>query len=268
MKSHWFFLLLSIIPICLCNSLCRAEEAELTLDSVLEKWEKASQECKIFDTKLALFQYDSNFPTDKPKVIYGRFYFESSKTARIDISKKPVFETNDWSAIDGSLIWNGTEALRIYPNNHLYYKMPIAKIEDAWAQPHKGFSGFFAKLELAALPLPRPQFLCPLLIDVSAEEVHEKYDITFERQGEDVLITAVLKKHDQEILCHDKSRVLLDSKNFQTKAVQYVDDWRHYYSIALYDQKINKKPSDRNHLIEPDLSKFHKETLLESTGSE
>ena len=96
----------------------------------------------------------------------------------------------------------------------------------------------------------------PLLVDVRAEEIRKQYDMTFERENDDILITAVLKKNSKPTTLYSGIRVLLDSKTFRTKAVQYINDPWNYSSIALHDQKINEKPSDRDPLAEPDLSEY------------
>lgn len=260
MKTHWFFLLLAIIPLCPCNSLCRAEEAELTLDSVLEKWEKASQECKILDMKLALFQYDSTFPTAKPDRMYGRFYYEDPNTARLDFSKKSNFKTNEWSAIEDCIIWKGTEAQRISTKSHAYFQMPIDKIQEAQEQPIQGFWGFYAKLWTAMLPPPRPQSQFPFLVDVRTEDIRKQYDISFERNdnviGGDILLTAIPKKSARSPFSDSKIRVIFDSWSYRIKGIQYISS-HGTLSVVPYDQKFNEKPGDRDQLIEPDLSGFH-----------
>jgi hypothetical protein len=257
MKTHWFFLLFGLMPICLCNSLCRAEEPVLTLDSVLEKWETASQECKILDAKLEFFRYDRVFSAEKPEMEYGRIYYESPTVSKIEIGKKPIDAAKDWSADEGTIIWNGAEGLRIDPKERTYVKMPLKNIQDAWDQP---LDGFFAKMAhafiLAALPPPRPQTLWPLMVDVRAEEIKKDFEVSFERSGDDVLIAAVPKKDTQPRIFHAKIRVLLDSKTFRTKAVQYINDSWNYSSVVLYEQKYNEKPSDRDPLAVPDLSGF------------
>lgn len=164
MKPRWSLVFLGLLSALLANSPCRADEPELTLDAVLEKWEKASQECKILDAKLALFQYDYvKFHTLKPKMQYGRFYYESPTISKIEIGKKPIDATNEWIADERTLIWNGSEALRIDPKERTYVKAPIGKIQDVWEQP---VDGFLAKIThaffVAALPpLGRRRFcLC------------------------------------------------------------------------------------------------------------
>ena len=257
MKLHWCFLLLVLIPTYLGNSLCCAENPEITLDSVLEKWETASQECKILDTKLVFFRYDRVFSATKPEMEYGRIYYESPTICKIESGKKPIVAASEWSADECTIIWNGAEAIRIDLKERTYVRAPTKKIREFWDQPHEGF---FAKIglgfALAMLPPPRPQTLLPLLVDVRAEEIRKEFDVSFERQGDDILITALPKTDSLQKIFHAKIRVLLDSKTFRTKAVQYINDSRNYSSVVLYEQKYNEEPSDRDPLAVPDLSGF------------
>jgi hypothetical protein len=221
----------------------------------LEKWEKASQECKILDARVKWYYYDSY--GGEPRIEFGRLYVESPNVARLDSGKAPILESNDWAAIDHSVVWNEAESLRIDPKEHQYVKAPIATIDETW---NRSCDGFFANLGrafcLASLPPPRLQRLYPLLVDVRADEVRKQFDLSLERQGDDILVDALPKKGSQPAALHSRIRVLLDSKSFQTKGVQCIDDSQHYFSVVLYDAKINEKPSDRDQLLKPDLSAF------------
>jgi hypothetical protein len=253
MKAIGLTAFLGILIVSFGAVCCFAEEPELSLDSILEKWEKASHECKILDAKVKTWCYDSF--SSQPTIEYGRLYYEAENIARIDTGRKPFSTTNDWSVIEWSFLWNGNDLLSIDSEKKSYYRVPIAKVLEAWNRPHKGIAGFFEKLLLVAFPA-RPQVLYPLLIDFRVEEVRKQFDLSFERYGDDILITAVPKVFTPSVTIYTKVRVFLDSKSFRAKAAQYVAASRDYRSIELYDQKINEKPSDREQLIEPDLSGF------------
>jgi hypothetical protein len=261
MKSHWIFLLIGLISSCIGNAFCRGEEPDLTLDSVLEKWEKASQECKILDTKLTMFRYDRFVSVVKPKIEYGRFYYEYPTVGRIDIGKTPVTEANNWPALQYSYLWNGKESLRIDPKKCVCEKVPIEKIQEYLENPPQGFLARMGyDIGLALSPPLRPQMLWPLMIDVRAEDIRKDFDVSFSRQNNELLITAIPKKNTPVQKSYSRIRVLLDSTTFRTIGVQYVylGD-KEVNSVALYEQKINEQPSDRDQLIEPDLSGFRVE---------
>jgi hypothetical protein len=253
MKAIWFSPFLGIVLASLAVISCRGEAPKLTLDTVLEKWEKASQECKILDAKLKLWHYDLARQSDKPIIQYGRFYRESSNIARIDVGDKPIIKTNEWQTIADSLIWDGTESLKIDPKNRSYAKLPIEKCQELWELPHEGFFGMLAFL---ATPPPRLQSIFPLLADNRAKEIRGQYDVSSEPYNDDIMLTAIPRKAVQSPYYCSRIRILIDAENFRTKGIQYVRS-DNATSLVLYDQKYNEKPNDRDQLIEPDLSGFH-----------
>jgi len=57
----------------LVSSLGNAKEPDPTVDSVLAKWEEASQKCKTLDAKLTVWRYDQVFDRDhQPTITQGR----------------------------------------------------------------------------------------------------------------------------------------------------------------------------------------------------
>jgi hypothetical protein len=104
-------------------------------------------------------------------------------------------------------------------------------------------------------PPCRPQSQYSLMVDIRAEELRKDYELSYKKHNGDLLLTAIPKKNSQCI--YTQIHVILDFKTYQTKAVQYVLSRHHYVSIALYDQKHNEKPADRDQLLKPDLSKLN-----------
>ena len=74
----------------LVGSLGNAKGTGSTVDSVLAKWEEASQKCKTLDAKLTVWRYDDVFDRDhQPTITQGRFYYKAPNLGRYEIRKKP-----------------------------------------------------------------------------------------------------------------------------------------------------------------------------------
>ena len=74
----------------LVGSLGNAKKPAPTVDSVLAKWEEASQKCKTLDAKLTVWRYDDVFDRDhQPTITQGRFYYEAPNLGRYEIRKTP-----------------------------------------------------------------------------------------------------------------------------------------------------------------------------------
>ena len=113
MKISHLVLVPGLILAWLVSSLGNAKEPDPTVDSVLAKWEEASQKCKTLDAKLTVFRYDGVFGNGQPTITQGRFYYEAPNLGRYEIRKTAKGATNDWSNIAEAIIWTGKETLWI-----------------------------------------------------------------------------------------------------------------------------------------------------------
>ena len=86
----------------LVSSPGNAKEPEPTVDSVLSKWEEASQKCKTLDAKLTVFSYDAVFDDGHPTITQGRFYYEAPNLGRYEIRKR---ESGQGRRITGRTFW-------------------------------------------------------------------------------------------------------------------------------------------------------------------
>ena len=114
-----------------------AKASKPTVDSVLAKWEAASQMCKTLDAKLTVWKYDGVFGNGQPEVSYGRFYYEAPNQGRYEIWTGPEGKTNDWSTTSVAFIWNGKETLQIDGRISSLYQVHILRGASVPAEPHR-----------------------------------------------------------------------------------------------------------------------------------
>ena len=93
----------------LAGGLCLADEANENVDSVLSRWEEASQNCQTLDAKLIVYQYDL-FHDKQPAITQGRFYYEAPKRWTLrNRERSGQGTTNDWSNLRDVIIWRADE---------------------------------------------------------------------------------------------------------------------------------------------------------------
>lgn len=245
----------------LVSSPGNAKEPEPTVDSVLSKWEEASQKCKTLDAKLTVFSYDAVFDDGHPTITQGRFYYEAPNLGRYEIRKRESSQaaTNNWSNILEAIIWTGKDTLWIDGNRLRCQKFSTEKLRSLLNQPESKnegwFFGIFANLgRQIALGLQGPQGSCLLLVGIRAAEIRERFDVTIEKSGEDIQLKAVPKRQADKT-CFCEIDVILNAKTYMTVATQVVSprgDQRVVHQLS--DPKVNQRPSDRDQLMAPDLS--------------
>jgi outer membrane lipoprotein-sorting protein len=244
-------LVLVVVLVRLEGSVSLAAEPLPSVDSVLAKWEAVSQKCRILDAKLAVFRYGVfGNPDNLTDFSWGRFYYEAPNIARCEYRS----HTTPPGRLE-ILIWNGKETLQFDERNLAYDRFSLAwfkKLRDDGSQG-KGAFGWFSRFYF---PLESPQQCLPLLIDSHAVNVRERFDVTIERGGAEILLKAIPKREIDKA-CYREIGVIVDAKTYLTSAIQIIDpngEGRRVFQ--LMNQKVNQRPNDRDQLIEPDLSKF------------
>ena len=259
MKMFHLVLIPGLVMAWLVSAPSNAKEPDPPVDSVLAKWEGASQKCRTLDAKLAVLRYDA-FNRDRPRTSWGRFYYEAPNVGRYEIRRYEIREggggnVNNWSALPEVWIWNGKEMLLIDGPKRTCSRFPLAKSQTLQDKPEgkKLMASFIAAF---VRRLQSPQECLPLVVDIRAADVRKRFDVTIERSDEDILLKAVPKgRSDLDI--YREIGVIVNAKTHLTSAIQVVDpDARGRAVFQLTEQKVNQRPSDRDQLIAPDLSGF------------
>lgn len=250
MKRPSFWLVLAVVMICIGCSICLGGDPLPSIESVLAKWEEASQKCRILDAKLAVFRYDV-FNGESPKISQGRFYYEAPNIARYEIRDGGNGNVNDWSALAEVLIWNGKETLWIDGSTRKCLRISSAEFETLRDNSEDSLmASIFAALFLR---LRSPKEFLPLVIDIRAGDVRERFDVTVERADEEILLKATPKRRADKRLYREIG-IVLNAKTFLTSAIQVVGQDKARTVFQLMEQKVNQHPSERDQLIAPDLS--------------
>ena len=98
------------LAICPCSAASPAA-AISPVESVLAKWEAASQKCRTLDAKLTVFRYDL-FNGDRaefPRPVL----FRAAEHRAVRNPQGGNGKVNDWPALSEVLIWNGKDLLWI-----------------------------------------------------------------------------------------------------------------------------------------------------------
>ena len=85
MKCIFMRLFLAAVAVGIGPSTTAAGEPLPSIESVLAKWEEASQKCRILDAELAVFEYDG-LTRGPPKISRGRLYYEAPNIGRFEIA--------------------------------------------------------------------------------------------------------------------------------------------------------------------------------------
>ncbi len=243
----------------LVSSLGHAKEPVPTVDSVLAKWEEASQKCKTLDARLTVCKYDPVFDIGgRPTVTYGRFYYETPNLGRYEIRKTATGSTNDWSSISEAIIWNRKEMLWIEGDKRSCRKLSTAELQSLLSEPEKNGLGWWSIFARSfARRFQGPKQFQPLLIGIPASEVRERFYVTITERGGDICLRA-LPKGSADAGCCSRIDVILNAKTYMTVATETISpSGRDRTVVELNEPKINQRPSDRDQLLVPDLSGLH-----------
>ena len=259
MKISHLVLVPNLILAWLAGSPGNAQEPDPAVDSVLAKWEAASQKCKTLDAKLTVWRYDDVFDHDhQPTITQGRFYYEAPNTGRYEIRKNARGATNDWSSVSEAVIWTGKEVLLIDGHQRSCRKFSTTKLQSFLTRPETNSLDWWSIFGRAfARRFQEPKQFLPLLIGIPAGEVRERFYVTIKESGEDIYLRA-LPKRSADASCYSRIDVILNAKTCMTVATQEVLPNRRDRTVyQLTDPKVNQRPGDRDQLLAPDLSGLH-----------
>ncbi len=183
MRITQFVLVSGMIVACLVSSSGNATEPTPTVDSVLAKWEAASRACKTLDAKFTTWKYVPVFGDGEPTIAQGRFYYEAPNVGRYEIRGSSDDTVNAWPALPEVVVWSGKETLWIDGKHRRYCRHSMAEIQSALRKAETAAeSGRLQRFgDLMVRHLAGPQHLLPLVVDVRAAEVRERFDLTIQR---------------------------------------------------------------------------------------
>ena len=247
---------MTLVAECLIGFPCLAGDPGPSVESVLAKWEEASQKCRSLDVKLTVFRYDDVFGGDQPKITQGRFYYEAPHTGRYEIWETTGGATNDWSHLSEAIIWKDKETLWIEGNTRLCTRFSTATMQSLLSKDESMTGGgwFQSFIHQLARRLQGPHQFLPLLVGIRAVEVRDRFDVTIERSGEEIVLKAVPKQPSDKAE-YREIEVILNAKTYMTYATKVISPNGKDRTVCVFDdQKVNQRPSDRDQLIDPDLS--------------
>ena len=230
MKTSHLLLILALAVLRLDGSPCNAVEPGPSVDSVLAKWEDASQKCKILDAKLTVWRYDHGFGHDhQPTITRGRFYYEAPNLGRYEIRESAKGATNDWSSISEAVIWTGKETLLIEGRTRHCTKFSALKMRSWLSQPegeNEGWLlGIFSHIcRQVARGFQEPQQLRALLIGIrggramTANSPITDNHVSRLIVGKDIKSIAVYDVSDQQLYGRKHFRRLSGSLADQAKS--------------------------------------------------
>jgi hypothetical protein len=243
------------------------KEPDPTVESVLARWEEASHKCRTLDAKVTVFHYDDVFGQgDRPTITQGRFYYETPNIGRYETSAGGKGTPNDWLRVSEAIVWQGDKTLLINGPERTCWRfsparlVQAAKTQTAAVTADNAPSGFFAALGRALAQLQHalsgPREFLPLVIDIHADEVRERFHLTLEHGGEEILLKAV-PNPSLGHACYREIGVILNAKTYLTHAIQVVlPGGKERVVYVLDDQKVNQTPDDRDQLLNPNLFGF------------
>jgi len=112
----------------------------------------------------------------------------------------------------------------------------------------------WALISLYLQEMQSPQRCFPLLVDIRAADVEKRFDVTLVPHDGDVWLKALPKQRRDQRLYREVD-VILDAKTHLTSAIRLIPAGGNAYTVVqLTETKVNQRPSDRDQLLNPDLS--------------
>lgn len=193
--------------------------------------------------------------------MHGRFYYETPHAGFCQIWGSGEEAVSFASQDSETTIWRDQETLLLSGRAHtcaIYSRASLKpylsgdglRSDNAWQR-------FFGTLGNAvARYLDSPQEAFPLMVDVRASDVRQRFDVTMERNGDEIVLKAVPKGSADKAVFRD-IRVMLSAKTYMTRATEVNwSDGRSRVVCVLDDQRVNQRPKEHDALLAPDLSGF------------
>jgi hypothetical protein len=254
---------LGLATTCLGDFPASPAEAVPTVESVLAKWEEASNKCQSLDAELTVFHYDSlKFGGERSTVERGRFYYEAPNIGYLRIGDSAAERTARGPLPSELIVWNGKETLHIDGSNRTCTRYaaedlrmpsdpPVVESPSCptLSEPFRvWFLGLFWLLE-------RPQNRLPLAVDIHAVDVRERFEVAIERSDKEEIELKATPKLRPEKSLYREVRVIVRTNTYSTYAIQVTSANGMYRAVFVLDaQKVNQRPADRDQLLSPDLS--------------
>jgi len=257
MKACRFALLAGLLFPWLGGVRCQGGELDLNVQQVLAKWEKASQDCRSLDAKLTVFEYSAFWP-EQPRTTHGRLYYEAPHSGYCQLRDSVETATKIASTVSETTIWRNQETLLVHGRSHTceICSKPLPKLDDKAAADSSWLRWIETLQRHAVRQIDSPQQAYPFLIDVRASDVQERFDVSLERRGGEIMLKAVPKRSADKVLFRD-IRVILDAKTYRARATQMNSpNGRDRTVYVLEEHKVNQRPSDRDAMFNPDLAGF------------
>ena len=256
-----------------------AQDAEdsVTVDGVIAKWKKATSQWTTLDAGITLRNYDGLSREREVTIQDGRLYFDKPDKGRLHIWP---LRTESASANDAAhyrpraaerwyVVWTEGRIRTVAPDRKSCEECSWEerqrvreRIEDLERNGSfwEWFSGCFSTMPLAVFPTP--QSLLPFLLDEEEMEIRDRFEISLETTADGIELRALPRT------AADKARwrmvrILLDPETYLPFAWHFLDpNGKDFTTICLRNIKIDRQPTDRDELLNPDLSGYDCRTLL------
>ncbi len=246
------------------------------VDKVLQSWQQASEECRVFDAEITRIEYDRSF--GKSRKTKCRFYYEAPGFGRLDIGGSDAVEAwrhnhpnpnliLDWRRKQ-SLIWSGDGLMIVDWDEKQYSDWTVAELasmEERLVEALKELSGWtnwFVMLAHWPALFSRPDSALPMVVNIRAERLRNRFNFTVEKVDGDFWLTAV-PRHAMDKARFREIVIILDGQSFITKAIKLVrQDGNQEIVWVLGDPKINESPADRDRLLNPDIGKLRRANAI------
>jgi len=219
-------------------------------ETFLAAWEKASQEIDSLDAKLTHFVYNKVSDRNAAKIERGRFYFEQPNQYRIELRDRVAQNVSDQTFLwrDEDVLWIN----RLKKEYRHFSRADVAEHLSLFASPPKGLVERMIYTVLR--DLSRPQELVPLVVDIDAIEIRERFDLRASKLTGRYLLVA-LPKNEIDKSRYEQLRVLVDDQTYRTASVQVVAAGKtSKATFKLEDVQVNVRPRDRKQMFEPNLA--------------
>jgi outer membrane lipoprotein-sorting protein len=232
------------------------------LDSVLAKWEQASQAIRTFDAQFTRITYDPVF--DREQRSQGRFYFEAPDRGYFGDDTSIAFV---WTDVGSFVVDHRNKTSMLCPRETIHLvrrqigQMPT---DTFWQRLRK-------QCTLAVAATFCPEELLPAFLNLSTQAECQRFDFTVEQRDGKLLLKAVPKKQ-QDRGFYREINVMLDADSYLLLAYRTIDPSGDRTVYLFSDTKINKRPSDRDTLLTAVLPGYRllraDETVFGVNGSE
>ena len=110
--------------------------------------------------------------------------------------------------------------------------------------------------------LTGPQHLLPLVVDVRAAEVRERFDLTIIQRSDKEIMLKRSQGKERQGRVRQNRRAPGRENLHDLRDSGLVSQWQGANRLSVCRQKVNQRPSDRDQLIAPDLARLQMVSTL------